>query len=221
MDDPGLDPGCHARALRGLARINRLSLAAAAHAPLLRAVGRRLGRTVRVLDVATGSGDVAVSAVRRAAREGIGVELTLADISPVAAEQAGVRARRAGLDARTLVLDAVEGSLPASDVVLCSLFLHHLSEADAVRLLSNMREAAPVGISVSDLRRSRRGSLLAASVPRVVTRSPVVHTDAVLSARAAFTIEELGRLVQRAGLVGATIRPAFPARMTLSWMAPS
>lgn len=217
MDDPGLDPAAHARALRGLARINRLSMASRVHAGPLRAVSRGLRRPVRVLDVACGSGDIAVRLAARAAAAGIGVELILADISPVAVDAAWARARRRGVAARGVVVDAINGDLPPADLVLCSLFLHHLTGDGVIGLLSNIRASGPVCVSVSDLRRNAVGTGLARVVPRLVTRSPVVHTDAVRSARAAWTPDELAGLAVRAGMEGAKVRRSFPCRMTLDW----
>jgi hypothetical protein len=47
----------------------------------------------------------------------------------------------------------------------------------------------------------------------------VVHTDASISARAAFTPQELLDLAERAGMRGVRVRACFPARMTLVWDA--
>jgi len=230
MDDPALDPSDHDRALRGLARINRLSFAGRAHLPALAlAAGRsggggRAAAGVRVLDVGAGSGDGAVSLALAAKRRGVAVKLVLADISPRAVEAGRNRAAQAGLDAEGVVVDAVggAGTLPAADLAVCSLFLHHLTEVQALAVLGNMRESvSEVGgvVSVNDLRRGAWGSVLANTVPRMVTRSPVVHTDAAISARAAWTASELLDLAARAGMSGARVHPCFPARMTLVWSA--
>tara|TARA_R110000782_G_scaffold54637_8_gene115489 strand:- start:28645 stop:29385 length:741 start_codon:yes stop_codon:yes gene_type:complete len=217
MDDPALDPAEHALALRGLARINRISFASRVHMGPLRSVAAGLDRPVRVLDVASGSGDIAVSVASRAAAEGIGVELIFADRSPLAVGAACGRARDRGVVARGVVVDALAGELPASDLAICSLFLHHLTEEGAVCLLANIRASGAVCVSVSDLRRCAVGTALARLVPRLVTRSRVVHTDAVLSARAAWNRRELAGLAERAGMSGSRVRPSFPCRMTLVW----
>ena len=103
---------------------------------------------------------------------------------------------------------------------MCSLFLHHLSDADAVTALTRMREAARRGVVISDLRRTALGLLLAKLAPRLATRSPVVHTDAVRSVHAAYTEQELRTLLDRAGLTGAQLLRVWPQRMLAVWSKP-
>ncbi len=221
MDDPGLDPRLHAQALRGLARLNRVSGVARTLwkviEPLAREAGSR-GKALSVLDVATGSADVPMALAGLARASGISLELHACDISPRALEHAQERARAAGVALRTFAVDALREPLPATyDIVTCSLFLHHLDEDDVVRVLAAMREATRGMLLVSDLRRCRRGLALAAVASHVFSRSPVVHTDAVLSVRAAWTIEELRAMAARAGMADARVVGVRPCRMLLSW----
>src|SRR4051795_12469455 len=72
MDQPDLDAAEHASALRGLARINAVSGSAAILWPTLRDLARAAGPAgVRVLDVATGAGDVPLRLWRKARRAGV------------------------------------------------------------------------------------------------------------------------------------------------------
>jgi 2-polyprenyl-3-methyl-5-hydroxy-6-metoxy-1,4-benzoquinol methylase len=103
------------------------------------------------------------------------------------------------------------------DVVMCSLFLHHLSNDDALTLLRRMAAATRCLGLVSDLRRSAYGLFLAYSASRVLSRSKVVHVDAVRSVRGAFTKSELQHLAAEAGLENATVANRWPARMLLRW----
>ena len=61
MDSPELDPAHHAQALRALARINALSLAAGRLWAILRRRSSGSDGPIRVLDVACGGGDVAMA----------------------------------------------------------------------------------------------------------------------------------------------------------------
>ncbi|GAB4384186.1 MAG: class I SAM-dependent methyltransferase [Phycisphaerales bacterium] len=221
MDDPFLDAAEHAAALAGLARLNRLSRAAANLWPYIRREAERAGRPLRVLDVATGSADVPVALALRARRAHIQLELHACDVSPRALRIAQTRAERAGVPISTFVSDLqASDRLGAFDVVTCSLFLHHLPHDAAVQALHTMADATGRLLLVSDLRRSRTGLILAWTASRCLTRSRVVHTDAVRSVQAAWTMREMRAMAQAAGLDDATVEPTWPQRMLLRWRRP-
>ena len=212
MDDPGLDPEEHRRALAGLARLNRWSRSADVLWRPIRDHARAVGRPVRVLDVATGSGDVPLALARRAGRGGLPVEVAGCDISPTAVAAATAR----GVTA--FVHDVLRDPLPGGyDVVTCSLFLHHLSDDDAVTLLGRMKDAAGSLILVNDLSRSRFSYLATWAACHLLTRSPVVRFDGPASVRSAYTPAEALALAERAGLTGATVGARFPCRFLLQW----
>ena len=219
MDDPRLDPCAHARALRGLARLNRLSRPDSALWPDLDRACRSSTGPVRLLDLATGSGDVPLRLLRRARRRGRSLQVDGCDLSPLAIETAQARSRCFGDDAvRFFRHDVITQQLPDGyDVITCCLFLHHLSQEQAIGLLCEMKRAARRLVIVSDLRRCRTGPAVIGATSRLLTRSRVVHTDAVRSARAAFTMEEAAFMAARAGLDDATIRKGGPYRFVLSW----
>ncbi|MEM9065104.1 MAG: methyltransferase domain-containing protein [Planctomycetota bacterium] len=218
MDDPAIDPGDHDRALRGLARLNRLALAAngvwRSLAPLL----RDLDRPARVLDVASGSGDVAIGVSRIAARLGHPLELSACDISPLACDRIRTRAGANGLDVRVFQADIIGDQIENRyDVVMCSLFMHHLSAPDAKALITNMSCAAGRAALVCDLLRTKLGYALAFLASRTATRSHVVHTDALLSVRAAFTLAEARSVGESAGLTEIMARRVWPERFAIAW----
>lgn len=219
MDEPDLDRGLHEAALRGLARINSVSFAASALWREIVSVARAQDRSpLRILDVATGSGDVPIRLHALAAKAGVEVALSGCDISATAIEIARAKARSAGAEVDFFEADPVQDPIPQQhDVVLASLFLHHLPEQDAVTLLRHMRDASRSATFVSDLRRSKAGYWLARIATQALTRSSVVHVDGPRSVEAAFTIDEASALAATAGWDSATVRPLFPCRFLLSW----
>src|SRR5262249_54165275 len=137
----------------------------------------------------------------------------------VPAPEAG--APRRGADVRFFVHDALHGPpLDGYDVLMCSLFLHHLDDAAARALLERMgREAARL-VLVNDLVRGWPGLVLAQVGTRLLSRSAVVRVDGPRSVRAAFTRAELKALAEEAGLRGATVSWRWPWRMLLTWRRP-
>jgi tellurite methyltransferase len=89
-------------------------------APWLATLGGLLPRRGRALDVAGGSGRNALWLCRR------GLDVTLADVSDVALEQAARSARAAGLTLATARVDLEAAPVPAGPfgVILCLNFLY-------------------------------------------------------------------------------------------------
>jgi SAM-dependent methyltransferase len=218
MDQPGLDPGQHRQALRALRRINFWSGSAGILWRPLSVLAREVApRPLRVLDLATGGGDVPIRLWHKARRAGLNLTIDGCDVSPVAVEHATEQARQRGAVLRFFVADALRDSFSDGyDVILSSLFLHHLTEEQTVTLLRKAGEAARA-VLVNDLVRSRTGFVLARLVTRLLSLSPVVHVDGPRSVEGAYTIEEVRNLAERAGLHGATIQPRWPYRFLLSW----
>ncbi|MDO8836201.1 MAG: methyltransferase domain-containing protein [Vicinamibacterales bacterium] len=220
MDQPGLDIREHRHALAALGRANLVSRTAASLWPRIRRAADAARRTpVRLLDVASGGGQVAISIARRAAREGVVLDITGVDNSPVAVDAARTRAAQAGVErVRFEHIDAVTGAWPDEvDILVCTLFLHHLDEEDAVALLGRMKAAARRLVLVSDLRRSRLGYAFAWAGCRLLSRSRVFHVDGTRSVAAAFTPAEADQLARSAGLAGSSITTHWPQRWLLAW----
>lgn len=223
MDDPSLDAAQHDAALRGLARLNIISRSHAILWPRVADVARaanRTGRPLRVLDVATGSGDLPLAMAHRARANGLDIHWSICDVSAHALDVAVRRAAEAGLKFRSHRLDATTDALPTTDVSICSLFVHHLDPPQVVGVMRGMRQASSMAVGIADLDRSWWGFVLAWLASRALTRSPIVHTDALLSVRAGFRPNDVMAMAHDAGLDGATMDRAWPARWRLWWTAP-
>lgn len=222
MDQPDLNADRHIEALRALGRINFFSQSAGILWPALAELARTMApRIPRVLDVATGGGDVPIRLWRRARRAGLDLHLEGCDISSRALEYARARAADAAAPIRFFEYDALMGlALPRYDAILCSLFLHHLDEVQAIALLRRMAEITGRLMLVNDLERGRIGLLAAHVAARLLTTSPVVHVDGPRSVEGAFTAAEARALGDRAGLCGARVIRRWPFRWLLTWSRP-
>ena len=133
MDDASATEAEFASALRDLARINRLSLA---YRPVLRWLDRLVRQTgatrLSLLDVGAGGGDFLRVAADWGARRGVAMALTGLDRSP----WAGSYAKAAGTPGQWITADLFDlDPTLRFDVVTCSLFTHHLRDAELVRFL--------------------------------------------------------------------------------------
>ena len=81
MDQPDLDPALHVRALRGLARINRISGSGGnVWTPIQKLAAANEGRPLRVLDMATGGGDVPIWLWKKARLAGCELDIHAGEI---------------------------------------------------------------------------------------------------------------------------------------------
>ena len=218
MDNPHLEEIPHAQALKGLQRINAVSRSWRALWEPICQLARSQGESISVLDVACGSGDTLLNMCRLASQEAVSIRFTGLDISPTAIRFAANAARSLDLDVEFRRANASEiANGPRYDVVCCSLFLHHLPVSEAVDLLGQMKATARQMVLVQDLRRTVAGYGLALTVPKLLTRSQIVHVDGVRSVRAAFSIDEVHKLARASDLKHAEIRKLWPQRFLLSW----
>ncbi len=222
MDGLELDPVLHRHALNGIARLNAWSgTARSVFNPLSSFFNRSKGNTKwRVLDIATGAGDIPVRLFRRGRKSGNGLQVQGCDRSAVAVEHARRLAVQKKADVHFFQLDVLRDPLPETDIICSSLFLHHLTFDEAVHLLNKMRRTARRMIVIQDLRRSAGGWYLALAASFLLTRSRIVQEDAPQSVRAAFTLTEVRQLLDAAGLKDARLEKRWPFRFQIIWENP-
>jgi 2-polyprenyl-3-methyl-5-hydroxy-6-metoxy-1,4-benzoquinol methylase len=214
MDQSGLDTIKHRSALAGLRRLN---FASGVCHQLFRELSRysrfRGVANLRVLDIASGGGDVPFGLWKLAKRRGLDLRILGLDVSAAACEFATEQCRPAGCSILFEQCDATCDVIPSGfDVVTCSLFLHHLTCEQAANLLMKMAAAGRL-LLANDLRRCAAGYLLAHLACRFLTRSPIVRYDGPQSVANAFTATEMRELCVAAGLADATVQKIWPCRM--------
>jgi 2-polyprenyl-3-methyl-5-hydroxy-6-metoxy-1,4-benzoquinol methylase len=153
----------------------------------------------RIIDLATGSGDIPRLIADCARDVGAQVEIDALDRQPATLEIAN----NLSSDYPEIFYHEANilewNSGEAYDIVLCTLALHHFSDEDAVTVLRRCRELSRRFVLVSDL---RRGILLQAGVyllTALIFREPMTRHDARLSAVRAFSFSEMRDLALCAG----------------------
>jgi len=157
------------------------------------------GATLRVIDLATGSGDIPRLIADYAGRVGATVRIDAVD------QQSSTLEIAKKLSAGYSNISFVEGNILEQqsaepyDMALCTLALHHFSEEDAVRVLRRCRELSRKFVLVSDLRRGWLGTIGVHLLTVTLFREPMTKFDARLSVARAFSFSELDDLARRAG----------------------
>jgi 2-polyprenyl-3-methyl-5-hydroxy-6-metoxy-1,4-benzoquinol methylase len=156
---------------------------------------------------------------RRASRCGYTLDAQGCDISDTAVQHATDCARHLRVPVGFFKADVLSDPLPRRyTVITCSLFLHHLEDAQIQALLRKLA-AHTDHLIVSDLIRGRVGYALAWCGTLLLSTSHVVHEDGLRSVRAALTLPEARVLADAAGLRGARFRRCWPQRFLMTWSA--
>lgn len=179
----------------------------------------RPGGTYRFLDLATGSADLPLAAVRWADRHAVRLQWDAVDNQPATLEIAG-ETLGGGSGIRLVHGDILTWEPDATyDAVFCNLALHHFSDADAATILRRMNQFTHGGVVAADL---RGGWELRAGIWLLTTllyRAPMTRHDARLSARRAFSGREFQALAKAAGWAGSQYR-RFAFQRQAVWMDP-
>jgi len=199
MDRPQLVSSELEKDLRNIRQLNRFF---GSHRLVLHFLRRWIkpGDHVRIVDLATGSGDIPRLIIDYAQKIGAKVEVDALDRQSatleIARKLSGNYPEISYIDANILEWQPAD----PYDIVLCSLALHHFSDEDAVRLLRRCRELSQKFVLVSDLRRGLLATIGVYLLTALIFREPMTRYDGRVSAARAFSFAELDDLAGRAGL---------------------
>jgi len=180
----------------------------------------RPGAKMRVLDLATGSGDIPRLIVDYSRKVGASVNVQAID------RQSSTLEIARSLSAGYPEIEFIEGDVlsfgqgASFDLVLCSLALHHFDEESAVRLLARCGELSRRFVLVSDLRRGFLATVGVYLLTALIYRDPMTQTDGRLSAARAFSFREFRTLAERAGWKSFGHRQFAFARQAM-WLEPN
>ena len=211
LDREGLDPAVVEDALGELSRVNRLLFG---YRPVVRTLLPRLldgPARQTVLDVGTGSGDVADALARKVRRRGrevtvVGVDRKLAHL--LAGRRRGIRQQRVAADAEALPFR--DG---AADWSLSTLFFHHFGAETNLAILAEMRRTARRGAVVVDLRRNRFGELVGRLLIPLTGAGFITRHDGRVSLARCWRFRDVAALVSR--LPVRELKRRFPFRFSL------
>lgn len=211
MDDPALDADTYRAVLTDLARVNRTTMA---YRPTLsflrRTVGKR--RTLRLLDVGFGGGDMLRRIARWSKKRGIVADLTGVDLNPRSAAVAGAVPSPGG-PIRYLTGDYATLAGGNFDCIISSLVAHHMTHEQLVDFVGFMDREAQAGWFVNDLHRHCFARSAFPLLARTMGWHRVVRLDGMTSIARSYRPSEWPPILAEAGVEGARVRRRFPFRL--------
>lgn len=217
MDEAGISFAEFHHCLGELEVINVLTLA---YRPTLSWLSGMLkaaaGAPLCVLDAGSGGGDMLRRVQKRARRLGRSVRLIGVDLNPWSKQSAELRGAGADIRYETADIFAFEPETEI-DVILCSLFTHHLRDDQIVQYLRWVDGRAVRGWFINDLHRHPLPYYFIRLMTRLFSRNRLIRHDAAVSVARSFTVADWQERVRQAGLEGrARVRWMFPFRICVS-----
>jgi 2-polyprenyl-3-methyl-5-hydroxy-6-metoxy-1,4-benzoquinol methylase len=170
-----------------------------------------------VLDIGFGGGDSIRKLSAFAAKENRHLFFYGVDLKPDCLSYA--LANLAGLNNKELICDDYRnlspGLLEKIDVVHCSLFLHHLTDAEIVELFRFCRMNGCI-ILANDLHRNGLAYYSVKWLTTLFSGSYLVRNDAPISVKRGFTKKELVLLLEKAGFKNYAVRWSWAFRYILT-----
>lgn len=217
IDTGDYTPEEYERFLREIRFINRfLGDVWALEKTLLREIEESDLQKFSVLDVGAGSGEflrVIAKFARKQKRESnlFGLELNARSARSIL-EESNAFPQIKSVRGDALNLPFADESF---DFTICSLFTHHFTDENVVRILKEMRRVSSRKIYVIDLHRNKNARLAYKIFCAIFRISPLVREDGLLSIERSFVQPELEKLAAEADLKAISVSEHFPARLVL------
>lgn len=169
-----------------------------------------------ILDVGAGAATLSRDLEERLGRAGTLVSVVAVDLQW--RHLVAGRARFCDGRAPAVAADAFDLPFPdgSTDWIVSTLFFHHFSPSENIRLLKELARVSRAGFALLDIRRSLLPLLFVSLVGRVAFKSRVSLEDGLASVRQAYTAEE-ARLFVSEALPGARVDRVFPSRILVSY----
>lgn len=218
MDDVSLRPEILEQNLREITLFNRLL---GGDRVTLEGIKKLLrvhkGGAIHITDVGCGDGEMLRRIQRWADKKNVKVTLHGIDFNPNAIQLAREMSQNIGdiqyTQADILTINAADFK---TDIVLCTLTLHHFEDGLLAEIMQKFIDAARLGVVINDLQRSKWAYVLFHIVSILFSLSKTSKNDGKISIRRGFTKAELMNLSENLIFKTQTIRHKWAFR--LQWI---
>ena len=158
-------------------------------------------RALRLADLGSGGGDTLRHVARWARTNRVAVELTGIDANQFMLEFAAAKSQAyPEISYQQFDIFSPEFQAQPYDLLTCSLFCHHFTDEELVRLLRQWQQQAQVAVVINDLHRHWLAYYSIRGLTRLLGGSYLVKHDAPLSVARAFHRADWVVLLARAGI---------------------
>lgn len=217
MDEEGITFGEFHHCLQSLETINHLTFA---YRPTLNWLRRwtESGQCFTLLDAGSGGGDMLRQIAKQlppAAKRG-NIKLVGVDLNPWSKKSAELIGTSSFIENKTANIFHFEPERNI-DIIICSLFTHHLTNEQIIDFLKWIDSRAEKGWFINDLHRHPLPYYFIKAATALFSRNRLIRNDAAVSVARSFSMADWRRLLTQAGIgERARTRWYFPFRICVS-----
>ncbi len=184
-------------------------------------IKRRTPMKLEVADLGCGGGDILINLAKWGEKRGLDLSLVGVDANPHIIRYADKHCEAfKNISFEVLDIFSEEFANKQYDIIHCSLFLHHFSNENLIRLFSQFKRQARIGIIVNDLHRHFLAYYSIKWITKLFSRSFMIQNDAALSVARGFRRLELIEILKEAGLSDYQLSWQWAFRWKLIWLNP-
>ena len=193
--------------LRELDILNRITGGHAITLKGLKQLVRDNTRIYHIVDLGCGSGDSLRTIADWTRKNNFNVRLTGVDMNADVIEYLGKHSRTyPEITGITSDYQEFLDRITSVDIVHCSLFCHHLSDNELIKLFTYFNSKVTTGFVINDLERRWMAYYGAWIFTRLLNGTTLSKNDGPVSVLRAFKVRELRHLLERANIKNYTIR---------------
>ncbi|WP_255481037.1 methyltransferase domain-containing protein [Pontibacter sp. Tf4] len=174
------------------------------------------GQLITIADIGCGGGDTLKTIARWAKRKNVNVQLTGVDANDFMVNYARQHCRNySNITIAQHDVFSPEFTTQTYDIIVCSLFCHHFTDAQLVKLFRQLYRQATIAVVINDLHRHWFAYYSIKYITKLFSGSRLVQHDAPLSVWRAFKRDELQKLLQQANITNYSLRWMWAFRWQL------
>lgn len=178
--------------------------------------GAELPQPLHIADIGCGGGDTLLNIARWAQKRKILVKLTGVDANDYIVQMASKRCSQyAFIEIEQHDVFSQSFARNRYDVLVCSLFCHHFTDPQLVKMFGQLYQQAQMVVIINDLHRHWFAYHSIKWLTAIFSKSYLVRHDGPLSVWRAFKKEELRKLVLNAGIKKYNLRWMWAFRWQL------
>lgn len=177
---------------------------------------RHKGRTLHIADIGCGGGDTLKNMARWAKHQKVPVLLTGIDANDYIVQYARKECQGyPNIEVKQFDVFSEGFAREAYDITVCSLFCHHFTDKQLVRMFRQLYQQSRLGVIINDLHRHWFAYYSIKYITALFSNSVLVRNDAPLSVSRAFKRDEIQQLVKQAGISKYSLRWMWAFRWQL------